>query len=164
MMSVIGQKQKDRYIGISILLSIYVIFSSTSITIIPYMTEARGLGPAHPACWELGSCDLFNDPLNAMIQPWKDDFGPIIYIIFWGIIIGIIWLRTHHTLMVGIIGAVIAGFIVSQGGFATCPALNLSCLDSINPNIALVGGGLLALSIGIVIYQLIFVRSLYPQN
>jgi len=113
---------------------------------------SQELGPGSPSCTELGTCDLFSHPLDAMMQPWIDDFGPFTYPMIWGIILGIIWLRTHNTLLVGSVGIVIAGF------------LTIASLNSINPNIWLVGASLLGLSIGVVLYQLLFSRTLYPTS
>jgi len=113
--------------------------------------NAESLGPSNPSCTELGTCDLFHHPLDAMLQPWVDVFGPITYVLIWGIILGILWLRTHNTLMVASVGIVIAGFFTIQG------------LNTINPQILIVGLTLVGVSIGVVIYQLVFSRLAYPQ-
>jgi hypothetical protein len=113
--------------------------------------QSYGLGPANPACWEIGTCDLFGNPLNAMLQPWVDDLGPLAYVLLWGIILGILWLRTHHTLLVGFVGILIASLFTIQG------------LNTINPQILIVGLSLLAIAACVTIYQLVFVRLIYPS-
>ena len=143
--------KRDRYFSISItLMTISFLLVFGGITIHTFISEE--LGPANPSCVELGNCDLWTSPLSAMMQPFIDVFGPITYVIIWGIIIGVIWLRTHNILLVGAIGTLIAGFLTYQG------------LNSINPQILLVGATLIAVSIACVLYQLIFQRLQYSSS
>lgn len=128
------------------------MFLGSSFFLNPYIKNAESLGPANPACWELGTCDLFSHPLDAMLQPWVDNFGPLTYVLIWGIILGIIWLRTHHTMLVGSVGVLIAGFFTIDN------------LNALNPQILLVGFALLGLSVSVLLYQLVFVRLFYPSN
>jgi hypothetical protein len=111
---------------------------------------AMGLGPQNSTCWEIGTCPIWQHPLQTMIQPWVDVWQvgnlSFFYVIFWGIIVGVIWLRTHHTMIAGIVGVALAGMF------------------SFDQHTLLVGGVLLAASIGIILYQLIIVRSNYPTN
>jgi hypothetical protein len=154
MISKLNNSKKDQSILISITLSfsaLFLILQFISGSIFSYE-----LGPGAPSCWELGKCDLFSNPLNAMLQPWVDDFTvngvSVAFILIWGIILGIIWLRTHHTMIVGIVGMGIAALYTTQA------------INSIDPKILLVGGTLLAVSAGILIYQLIVVRLNYPTG
>jgi hypothetical protein len=114
--------------------------------------QAYALGPGNPECYENGTCDLFKDPLTEMVKPWTAVFGPWFYIIFWGLIVGIIWLKTHHTMLTGVIGLAIAGLYTFQG------------LNAINTQILYVGGSLIVVAIAVIMYQLIVNRLIYPTN
>src|SRR5690242_12080843 len=124
------------------------------MTLIPSISHE--LGPASPSCFEIGTCDIFADPLNTMLIPWVDLMGPVFYIIVWGLIIGIIWLRTHSTILVGVFGLLIAGFLTAGAtaefgaGALDCVTHDLKCLNNVSTQIILVGGGLMALSIAVV--------------
>lgn len=146
--------KKDNYILISITLSFSALF--LILQFIGGSIFAQSLGPGSPACWEIGNCNLFDNPLNAMLQPWVDDFTvngtSVAFILIWGIILGIIWLRTHHTMMVGIVGLGVASLYTVDG------------INAADPKILLIGGSLLAAAAGILIYQLIVVRLNYPTG
>ena len=60
--------------------------------------------------------------------------------IFWGLILSILWLRTHNPLMVGMIGTVMSSAFIAGGGAVT-PEMDKALT---------VGGILLMLSLGIM--------------
>jgi len=116
--------------------------------------------PPNPACFELGTCDLFASPLDVMLEPFFCSFGSVdpvtgecstgtgqfFLVIVWGLIIGIIWLRTSSTMITGVVGLGIASIFV------------------FNEKTILVGIVLLGAAIGIVIYQLYKQRLDFPTN
>lgn len=117
--------------------------------------------PPDPACFELGTCDLFASPLDAMLEPFFCSFGGVpdpvtgkcsggsgqfFLVIVWGLIIGVIWLRTSSTMITGVVGLGIASLFV------------------FNEKTILVGIVLLGAAIGIVIYQLYKQRLDFPTN
>ncbi len=118
--------------------------------------------PPAPKCFELGTCDVFANPLDAMLEPFFCAFsfgtevqtgescstgsGQIFLIIIWGLIIGIIWLRTSSTMITGVIG------------------IGVATLFTFNEKTILVGIVLLGAAIGIVVYQLYKQRLDFPTN
>lgn len=109
--------------------------------------------PPNPACFELGTCDVFASPLDAMLEPFfaafsfgGDDTGQFFLIVIWGLIIGVIWLRTSSTMMTGVIG------------------IGIATLFTFSEKTIFVGITLLILAIGIVIYQLYKQRLDFPSN
>jgi len=109
--------------------------------------------PPNPKCFELGTCDVFASPLDAMLEPFfaafsfgGDDTGQFFLIVIWGMIIGIIWLRTSSTMMTGVIG------------------IGIATLFTFSEKTLFVGITLLILAIGIVIYQLYKQRLDFPSN
>ena len=89
-------------------------------------------------CFKDASCDLQKDGFQILLMPLQWNLGELTPVALWGFFIGIIWLRTHSVQLVGIVGLVVNSMII---GFYE-PART-------------VGYVLLALSIGIVIYQLV---------
>jgi hypothetical protein len=142
--------KKDQYILLSTTISFSLLLLLVSFLSSPIFVFGTGQNPSY--CWEIGTCDLFKSPLDAMFKPWTDTFGPIAYVIVWGLILGVIWLKTHHTMLVGIVGLAIASLFTIQG------------LNSINPQILYIGGALLAVAGAIVFYQLITGKLLYSSN
>ena len=109
--------------------------------------------PPNPACFELGTCDVFASPLDAMLEPFfaafsfgGDDTGQFFLIVIWGLIIGVIWLRTSSTMITGVIG------------------IGIATLFTFSEKTIFVGITLLILAIGIVIYQLYKQRLDFPSN
>ena len=99
-------------------------------------------------CYELGTCDFFEAPLDTMLEPFLAVFGPFFYIIIWGFLIGILWLRVSNTMLVAIVGLVLAVLIQSQ--FTT--------------ETQTVGYVLLALAITVALYQIFTIRTHFPTN
>ena len=104
-------------------------------------------------CFETGTCDVFASPLDAMLEPFfaafsfgGDETGQFFLIVIWGLIIGVIWLRTSSTMMTGVIG------------------IGIATLFTFSEKTLFVGITLLILAIGIVIYQLYKQRLDFPSN
>lgn len=106
------------------------------------------------SCWEVGSCSFASDPLSTMILPFESIFAGLSFVIFWGLILSILWLRTHNPLMVGMIGTVMSSAFIAGGGAVT-PEMDKALT---------VGGILLMLSLGIALYQIISSRLYAPPN
>jgi len=118
--------------------------------------------PPDPKCFELGTCDVFASPLDAMLEPFFCAFsfeqeptvdgscatgsGQFFLIVIWGLIIGIIWLRTSSTMITGVVG------------------IGVATLFTFNEKTILVGIVLLGAAIGIVVYQLYKQRLDFPTN
>lgn len=99
-------------------------------------------------CYELGTCDFFEEPLDTMLEPFLAVFGAFFYIIIWGLLIGILWLRVSNTMLVAIVGLVLAVLIQTQ--FTT--------------ETQTVGYVLLALAITVALYQIFVIRTSFPTN
>ena len=76
------------------------------------------------SCWEVGSCSFASDPLSTMILPFESIFAGLSFVIFWGLILSILWLRTHNPLMVGMIGTVMSSAFIAGGGAVAGPGRN----------------------------------------
>ena len=99
-------------------------------------------------CYELGTCDFFGSPLDTMLEPFVAVFGAFFYIIIWGLLIGILWLRVSNTMVVAVVGVVLAVLIQTQ--FTT--------------ETQTVGYVLLALAITVALYQIFTIRTHFPTN
>ena len=116
--------------------------------------ESWQLGSGNFSCYETGDysnagpCPLFKDPLGTMSQPFVETFGDFTYVVFWGIIMGILWIRVQNTMMVGVVGVLLAA--VFNFGFSH--------------DTQVIGWGLLALAIGVALYQIISTKPHYPIN
>ena len=96
-----------------------------------------------PTCFEDGTfCDFTDAPFDALLQPFIIIFGVFTYPIIYGIFIGIIWLKTKDVMLTGIVGILMAGGGIGAG-----------VLASWNDEIITMGVILLAVAIGVVIYQ-----------
>lgn len=82
-------------------------------------------------------------PFDAMVQPFSAIFGAMTYVIFYGLIIGIIWLRTKDLMMTGAVGIMMASLAVAGG-----------VVDNFNAEFITIGAGLLAVAVGVVLYQI----------
>lgn len=111
-------------------------------TDVSFSTDA----PPNPQCYELGTCDLFANPLDAMLEPFFGAMGQFFLVIMWGLIIGIIWLRTSNTMLTGVVGIGIASIFV------------------FSEETLLVGVLLLGAAVGMVVYQLYTQRLNFPTN
>ena len=122
----------------------FTIIISLSITI----SMSLEVGPNDPSCYENGTCDFFADPFTSMLIPYQISWGDYIYPAVWGLIIFVVWMRAENPFIPAIVGLVLA--VLAQGLFTDEGKL--------------IGYGLLALAIGIAIYQIVIVRIHYPSN
>lgn len=97
-----------------------------------------------PNCIELGNC-VFPTPMDMVNYPYLVFFGDWFYIIFYTMIIGIVYLINKDMMLTGIVGIVVAGFFTGTSIYT-----NSSTGQAFH-----IGYILLALSIGIVLFQLI---------
>jgi len=116
--------------------------------------KAFGLGVTDPECFEIGDysesggCPLFSKPLEVMVEPFKVAFGAFAFVVIWGIIMGVLWLRVQNTMMVGVVGVLLAA--VFTAGF--------------DDQTKIIGYGLLAVAVAVALYQILTVRVHYPQG
>jgi len=99
-------------------------------------------------CYELGTCDFFAHPLDTMLEPFLAVFGAYFYIIIWGLLMGILWLRVSNTMVVGIVGLVLAGIMQAQFTAQTWT----------------IGLMLLGIALTVLLYQIFTVRTHFPTN
>lgn len=101
-------------------------------------------------CWQLGTCDFPSNPFGTMLLPFESIFGGLSIVIFWALIVGILWLRTQNPPLVGIIGVAMTGTYLANLGSLT-PSAEFETAR-------MIGATLLALSVGISIYQIVITR------
>ena len=126
------------------------------LTLLPVLLpmSADGFGPNNQTCYEAGTCNFFEQPFDTMILPYTEVFGSFTYLLLWSVIIGILWLRLGNTMAVGVIGLTLA--VLFQDPFDAGVGFS--------DDSQLIGYILLALAVGIVVFQLITVRTQYPTN
>ena len=114
-------------------------------------------------CWEMGTCPFTSldgsiKPLEAWLLPFDHIFGGLSLLIFWGLILGMLWLRTQNPQLVGIVGIAMSAaylFNATNGGTKTLTEAGIPGM--VNTGLA-VGGTLLLISCGIAFYQIIINR------
>ena len=109
-------------------------------------------------CWELGSCQFVEDPLSVMLLPFDNIFGGLSIVIFWGVLVGILWLRTESPQLVGIIGiSMVSDYMYYLEESQYLPSTEFETAR-------VIGSTLIVVSLGIAVYQLIINRILQgPQ-
>ena len=107
------------------------------------------------SCMELGSCAFTTDPLGTMLIPFDVIFSGLSIIVFWGLMISIVWLRTQNPMLVGILGVAMT---------ASYMTVAPEPLPNEFDGARIIGGSLLAVSIGIAIYHLISSRIYQPPQ
>lgn len=117
-------------------------------------------GPGDPECYEIpdqeGCPDFFGQPFDRMFDPYNAVFEDFTFVIVWAIIIGILWLRVSNTMMVAVIGVVLAALFTrpdAQGN-----------LTGFSEEAQAVGWGLMILAVVVAIYQILTVRIHFPTN
>jgi hypothetical protein len=98
-------------------------------------------GPPVTYCFETlesGLCGFFSDPFKAVLEPFNAVLGDLTLVAFWGILLGILWIRTENLMLVSIVGILVSGTIAT----VYAPAQSIGLL-------------LVAVSIGITLFQLI---------
>lgn len=130
----------------------------SALTLLPILLivplEIQAFGPNNMTCYESGTCAFFEQPFDTMILPYTEVFGSFTYLIMWSVIIGILWLRLGNTMAVGVIGLTLA--VLFQDPFDA----GIGFSDDAQT----IGYLLLFLAIGIVVFQLITVRTQFPTN
>ena len=107
-----------------------------------------------PSCVEDGTfCDFTIAPFDAMLQPFILIFGVFTYPIFYGIFLGIVWLKTKDIMLTGVLGVFTVGGAIAGG-----------VLTDWNDQIIQMGVLLLAIAIGVVIYQLFITKLAQPSQ
>ena len=96
--------------------------------------------------WVLGETAFTKNPLGTMLQPFDHIFQGMSIVIFWGLLVGILWLRTENPMLVGLIGVT----MVSSYSYAVDPTLQSPEFETAR----FVGVVLLVISVGISLYQL----------
>lgn len=100
----------------------------------------------NPACFEVANCiyqKFAQAPFDAMLDPIAFVFGTFTYPVLYGIFLGIIWIKTKDTMMVGIVGLLMASLAISKGIFTGW-----------NTQILGMGVLLFSIALGITLYQL----------
>ena len=68
----------------------------------------------NPTCIERGDCPFTSDPLGTMLLPFDMIFGGLSIVIFWGLVVGILWLRTENPALVGLVGLAMSGAYLAK--------------------------------------------------
>ena len=85
-------------------------------------------------------------------------FGGLSIVIFWGVVIGILWIRTENPALVSIVGIAMSGaYLASLESQGLTPPQEW---DSAR----VIGGTLIAISLGIGLYQIINSRLHSPPQ
>jgi len=138
-----------------------VITIASLIIIMSFSNSVFGYGPNSPECFEVPDMDgcptFFDQPFDRMFDPFNAVFQDFTFVVVWAIIIGILWLRVSNTMMVGVIGVVLAALF-------TRPDPATGQLLGFSTEAQAVGWGLLILAIVVAIYQILTVRVHFPTN
>src|SRR3972149_3553209 len=74
--------------------------------------DAIAYGPNDPECFEQpdqeGCPSFFDAPFDRMLDPFNAVFEDFTFVVIWGIIVGILWLRVSNTMMVAVFGVLLA--------------------------------------------------------
>src|SRR3972149_3216424 len=74
--------------------------------------NAIAYGPNNPECFEQpdqeGCPSFFDAPFDRMLDPFNAVFEDFTFVVIWGIIVGILWLRVSNTMMVAVFGVLLA--------------------------------------------------------
>ena len=89
---------------------------------------------------------MLDAPFESILEAYDPIFGDLTIAILWGILIAVLWMKVQNTALVGIVGLVIAGSVVG-----------------LSPESFRVGLLLVAVSMGIILFQLVQQRIQYPQ-
>lgn len=129
------------------------ILSLTVLGLLPSALADRGTMPDEELfCFERITadgqilCGMLDAPFESMLEAYDPIFGDLTIAILWGILIAVLWMKVQNTALVGIVGLVIAGSVVG-----------------LSPESFRVGLLLVAVSMGIILFQLVQQRIQYPQ-
>ena len=132
----------------------YLIYMALSLNLMAVLTigvapQEAFAPPPDLMCWELGTCGQFaSDPLGTMLTPFDSIFAGFSIVVFWGLLCGILWLRSHNPMLVGMIGtAMVAAYLASEDvlNYGTSPQFEQA---------RLIGGILIFISLAIAGYHL----------
>ena len=132
----------------------YLIFMAFSLNLMAVLTIGIALpeafaDPPDLMCWEVGTCGQFaSDPLGVMLTPFDSIFVGFSIVVFWGLLCGILWLRSHNPMLVGLIGtAMVAAYLASDEvlQYGTSPQFEQA---------RIIGGILIFISLAITGYHL----------
>lgn len=122
-----------------------ILITSFMLSIIYEPINILSLGPNDPENYEIGETDIFTNPIGTISAPFEAVLGVYVYPVVWGVILGFLYLRTESTMVVGIVGLMLSLFIT----FSTAAQQ--------------IGLVLLAISIGVVLYNLFSSRIHFPS-
>lgn len=129
------------------------ILSLTVLGLLPSALADRGTMPDEELfCFERITadgqilCGLLDKPFESMLEAYDPIFGDLTIAVLWGILIAVLWMKVQNTALVGIVGLVIAGSVIG-----------------LSPESFRVGLLLVAVSMGIILFQLVQQRIQYPQ-
>ena len=129
------------------------ILSLTVLGLLPSALADRGTMPDEELfCFEGITadgqilCGMLDAPFESMLEAYDPIFGDLTIAVLWGILIAVLWMKVQNTALVGIVGLVIAGSVVG-----------------LSPESFRVGLLLVAVSMGIILFQLVQQRIQYPQ-
>ncbi len=129
------------------------ILSLTVLGLLPSALADRGTMPDEELfCFERITadgqilCGMLDAPFESMLEAYDPIFGDLTIAVLWGILIAVLWMKVQNTALVGIVGLVIAGSVVG-----------------LSPESFRVGLLLVAVSMGIILFQLVQQRIQYPQ-
>ena len=129
------------------------ILSLTVLGLLPSALADRGTMPDDELfCFEriqadgMILCGLLDKPFESMLEAYNPIFQDLTIAVLWGIIMAVLWMKVQNTALVGIVGLVIAGSVVG-----------------LSPESCRVGLLLVAVSMGIILFQLVQQRIQYPQ-
>lgn len=97
--------------------------------------------PDNLHCFETFSsnlCGFFDNPFQAVLSPFQATLGDLTLVAIWGILLGILWIRTENLMLVGIIGILVS-----------------SSLTAIYEPARGIGLLLMGVAIGITLFQLV---------
>jgi hypothetical protein len=67
--------------------------------------------PDNLHCFETFSsnlCGFFDNPFQAVLAPFQATLGDLTLVAIWGILLGILWIRTENLMLVGMIGILVS--------------------------------------------------------
>jgi len=146
-----------------------MVFDKSVITIVSFVIvlgfigidSISAFGPNDPECFEVPDqedCpDFFDQPFDRLFDPYNSVFQDFTYVVVWAIIIGILWLRVSNTMMVAVIGVLLAALF-------TRPDPATGALTGFSEEAQVVGWGLLILAVIVALYQILTVRIHFPTN
>ena len=83
-------------------------------------------------------CGIYDKPFEAVLKPFEATLGDLTMVVIWGILIGVLWLRTSNLMLVSIVGILVS-----------------SSLTAVYEPARGIGLILVGISVGITLFQLI---------